>query len=96
MYNDSVFLDQQKFSWAFLAHLGYNMWADPVRDKRGVPGIPQSLTQVCAEDHLRFDLDLWHKTTKELAAAGCNMKAIPKSPARVRGRRRFCRKKSSI
>ena len=73
MYNDSVFLDQQKFSWAFLAHLGYNMWADPVRDKRGVPGIPQSLTQVCAAEHLRFDLDLWHKTTKELAAAGCNM-----------------------
>ena len=73
MYNDSVFLDQKQFHWAFLAHLGYNMWADPVRDKRGVPGIPQSLTQVCAEDHLRFDLDLWHKTTKDLAAAGCNM-----------------------
>lgn len=73
MYNDSVFLDTQKFSWAFLAHLGYNMWADPVRDKRGVPGMPQSLTAVCAEDHLRFDLDLWHETTKALAEAGCNM-----------------------
>ena len=72
MYNDSVFLDKPKFRWTFLAHLGYNMWADPVRDKRGVPGIPQELTQVCAEDHLRFDLDLWHETTKALAAAGCN------------------------
>ena len=73
MYNDSVFIEKPKFTWAFLAHLGYNMWADPVRDKRGVPGIPQELTQVCAEDHLRFDLDLWHKTTKALAEAGCNM-----------------------
>lgn len=71
--NGSAFLEKPVFYWAFLAHLGYNMWADPVRDKWGVKGIPQTLTEVCAEDHLRFDLDLWHEETKALAAAGCNL-----------------------
>ncbi len=73
MNNQSAFIDDKKMNWAFLAHLGYSMWADPVRDKRGIPCIPWELTEVNAEDHLRFDLDLWHETTKALAAAGCNM-----------------------
>lgn len=73
MNDYSVFLDKPRFDWAFLAHLGYNMWADPVRGKRGIPGMPQQLTAVCAEDYLRFDPDLWHEMTKALADAGCNM-----------------------
>ena len=106
MNDYSVFLDKPRFDWAFLAHLGYNMWADPVRGKRGIPGMPQQLTAVCAEDYLRFDPDLWHEMTKALADAGCNMivldigegstKVIRRFRAGARFPRRFCRRKFSI
>ncbi len=68
-----MFPRNDRINWSFLAHLGYSMWADPVRDRRGVPGIPQEVSEVEAQDIMRFDPDLWQKTTAELAAAGCNM-----------------------
>ncbi len=76
MYSESVFIQKPKFSWGFLAHLGFNLFADPVRDANGVPCMVQDAAQHSAEDHLRFDTDLWHETTKALADAGCNLVVI--------------------
>lgn len=78
MIEQSVFLEQPTFHWAFLAHLGFNHSADPVRDQNGVPyacdhTLVPGKNIFCAEDDLRFDLDLWHSMTKKLAAAGCNL-----------------------
>ena len=65
-------MKNDRFRWSYLAHLGYNMWADPVVDKWGVPGIPQELTEVCAQDTLRFDRDMFREEMKKLADAGCD------------------------
>ncbi len=65
-------MNNDKFRWAFLAHLGYNMWADPIMDKWGVPGLPQELTEVSAERCLRFDRALFREEMKKLADAGMN------------------------
>lgn len=65
-------MKNERFRWSYLAHLGYNMWADPVVDKWGVPGIPQELTEVCAQDTLRFDRDMFREEMKKLADAGCD------------------------
>lgn len=61
----------EKFIWSYLAHLGFNMWADP-EEKDGVKCFPTRKGYGCAADHLRFDKDAWYKITDELKDAGCN------------------------
>lgn len=58
--------------WAFLAHLGYNMWADPL-EKDGIHSIHTRGPHGNARSFLRFDRDLWNEVTDRLAAAGANM-----------------------
>jgi len=54
--------------WAYLIHLGYNMWAD-----RDVPGREEYGS---AKPYLRFDINLWNDLLKKMADVGINMVVI--------------------
>lgn len=58
----------QKIIWAYLIHLGYNMWADSK--------MPQTLEYINAGDTLLCDRDTWETVTANFAAAGGNMLVI--------------------
>ncbi len=55
--------------WAYLLHLGYNMWADR-------EAAEWDITHVSAEDELRLDPDLWDEILHRLRDAGTNMVVI--------------------
>ena len=57
---------------AFLVHLGFNMWLDPL-EKDGVHALPGKGADQYATDSLRFDKDLWYGLSDRLKDAGCNM-----------------------
>ncbi len=63
----------EKFTWSFLAHIGYNMWADP-KEQDGVHAFPQRIAKDnnCACDYLRFDREVWRETADRLKDSGCN------------------------
>ena len=60
-------MQNDKFIWAHLLHLGSNMWNEEGntrgRTHRSTP---------CASNVLRFDRELWHSHTKELREIGEN------------------------
>lgn len=58
----------QQRIWAYLIHLGYNMWADS--------GMPQYRENITASDTLRCDKDIWDAVTVKLAESGANMVVI--------------------
>ena len=55
--------------WAYLLHLGYNMWAD-----RDAP--EWNLTHVSARPYLRLDKPLWNDILRKLTEARMNMVVI--------------------
>ncbi len=70
MIEYSVFVEKPRFRWAFHAHMGFNFFAPPIGDGTAADkGLPSGY---CAEEHLRFDLDLFHVLRERLAAGGCN------------------------
>lgn len=67
----------EKFTWSFLMHLGFNMWADPA-EKDGIPAFPERIAKDnnCACDYLRCDRTVWNETVDKLQQNGCNMIVI--------------------
>jgi len=55
--------------WAYLLHLGCNMWAD-----RLIPGREDEY--ICFRPYLRCETELWNEVVKEMAEAGMNMAVI--------------------
>jgi len=55
--------------WAYLLHLGYNMWSDR-------EAVEWRLTHVSAKPYLRLDKPLWNDILKRLQEAGMNMVVI--------------------
>ncbi len=55
--------------WAYLLHLGYNMWCD-----REVPGSKREYWS--AKPYLRCETDLWNDLIDTMAGAGVNMVVI--------------------
>ncbi|MDP6776008.1 MAG: Tat pathway signal protein [Candidatus Latescibacteria bacterium] len=55
--------------WAYLLHLGYNMWADREATDWGI-------THVSAEDEVRVERDVWDDVLHRLKDAGANMVVI--------------------
>ncbi|MBQ3066366.1 MAG: hypothetical protein IJC98_09050 [Clostridia bacterium] len=70
MIEYSAFVEKPKFHWAFHAHMGFNFFEPPIGE--GTAASEEIPAEHCAEEHLRFDLDLFHMLTERLAAAGCN------------------------
>ena len=66
---------QKKLDWIYLAHLGYNMWYEPVEDKLGVHCVPYTSDKrfgyVHATDKMRFENSRWEDLTRQLKEAGC-------------------------
>ncbi len=62
-------MTKNKMIWAYLLHLGYNMWAD-----REAPEWPSEY--VNARPYLRCDISLWHDVLLKLKEAGVNMVVI--------------------
>ena len=61
------------FKWVYLAHLGYNMWGDPVvYPDTGVHGIIRSIKETMASPTLLFEYDAWIKITDKLKNAGAD------------------------
>jgi len=58
-------------TWAYLAHLSYNMWVD-----REAPEIRAPHPYLSAEPYLRFDESLWNDILRQMADAGMNMVVI--------------------
>lgn len=52
--------------WAYLLHIGYNMWADR-------EATDWNLTHVSAKNYLRCEDTLWNDIVSGLNEAGCNM-----------------------
>jgi hypothetical protein len=73
-------MTNEKFIWAALFHMGYNMWSDvPVPfwgPKNNCVRDPEQLKWICAADHLRFDESVWRKATAHAAERGMNMLVI--------------------
>lgn len=65
---------KQEMRWVYLAHLGYNMWYEPLEDKKGVH-CPDAHTELCPYVHathkMRFENDRWQTLTQQLKDAGC-------------------------
>ena len=59
----------EELIWAYLLHLGYNMWCD-----REVPGTKKEYWT--ATPYLRCDIGFWHELIDKMAAAGINMVVI--------------------
>lgn len=55
--------------WAYLIHLGFNMWAD-----REVP--EWGLDNITAQPHMRFDESLWRELVPKMVDAGINMVVV--------------------
>ncbi len=70
--------------WAYLLHLGYNMWGDPrIQDGyyEGAPKIRCSYTRTDdeyynAETFLRCDMGYWRELAASAAASGVNMLVV--------------------
>ena len=66
---------KQELRWVYLAHLGYNMWYEPLEDKLGVR-CPDSRSEqfpyIHATDKMRFEKSRWQILTQQLKDAGCN------------------------
>lgn len=64
---------EDKMTWSFLAHIGFNMYADHA-EKDGIKCNPWRINkpETIATDYLRFDKEVFHRMTEGLAAAGCN------------------------
>ncbi|MDH7601935.1 MAG: Tat pathway signal protein [Armatimonadota bacterium] len=52
--------------WAYLLHLGYNMWLDREAPELGRPDIS-------SKPYLRFDENLWNDLLQHMARSGVNM-----------------------
>lgn len=55
--------------WAYLIHLGYNMWADRDATEWG-------LAYVSAKAHLRCETEIWDQVVNGVAATGANLLLI--------------------
>ena len=55
--------------WAYLAHLGYNMWGDP-------GSVRKDTEYTIAQDTMRFDKSLWDDLMVKLVDVGANMVVI--------------------
>ena len=66
---------KKDISWIYLAHLGYNMWYEPLEDKMGIH-CPEAGSDLCRYVHathkLRFEDDYWQELTAQLREAGCD------------------------
>ncbi|MDD5603827.1 MAG: hypothetical protein PHG48_07135 [Eubacteriales bacterium] len=71
----------KKMIWAYLIHVGYNMWSEPLVQEGYYDGAPEigscrrtnAGKYSYAEGHLRFDRALWRKLAEEAAQKGVNM-----------------------
>ena len=54
--------------WGYLAHLGYNMWAD--MDAANI--FEGTGSHALATDYLQFERETWNKVSDKLAKGGCN------------------------
>ena len=54
--------------WGYLAHLGYNMWAD--MDSTDI--LEGTGSYDIATDYLQFERETWNKVVDRLAKGGCN------------------------
>ncbi len=64
----------RSMGWFYLAHLGYNMWVEPLEDKSGVKckDVRENWSPyIHATDHLLFEKDYWKELTAQLRDAGC-------------------------
>ncbi|MDY0031386.1 MAG: Tat pathway signal protein, partial [FCB group bacterium] len=57
--------------WAYLVHLGYNMWCDHEHNLD-----PNGPSHIAAKDYLRFDEPLWRELLPRMRDAGVNMVVI--------------------
>lgn len=73
------------FIWAYLIHLGYNMWGEPEIQDGYYEGAPKIRSYVkktdknvhyFAQPYLRFDLPLWRDIANRAAKNGVNMFVI--------------------
>lgn len=60
---------RKEMLWAYLIHLGYNMWSDREAPEWG-------LSHVSAKPYLRCDPEIWKEAIDSLAQAGANMVVI--------------------
>ena len=60
---------KREMIWAYLLHLGYNMWSDR-------KAVEWNLTHVSATDKLRMDMGLWDEILERLVDAGMNTVVI--------------------
>lgn len=67
--------NDDRFIWAYLAHLGFNMWADRKVAKWGGK-LPQITKNVRAHKYLRCDQTLWDDIVEKIADSGMNMMVI--------------------
>ncbi len=56
--------------------LGRNMWSDVPVKSWPKYNTPETLSYVCAADHVRCDEGVWHRVTDRAAACGLNMLVI--------------------
>jgi len=61
--------EQDELIWAYLLHLGYNMWCD-----REIPGTKREYWT--ARPYLRCELGFWRELIDRMAAVGINMVVI--------------------
>jgi hypothetical protein len=61
--------EQDELIWAYLLHLGYNMWCD-----REIPGTTREYWT--AKPYLRCEIGFWHELIDRMATAGINMVVI--------------------
>ena len=59
---------KNNFMWGYLAHLGYNMWAD--MDAANI--FEGTGSHDIATDYLQFERETWDKVSDKLAKGGCN------------------------
>ncbi len=64
-------MNKQNMTWAFLMHMGFNMWTDP-EEKDGIHCHPTRSGINCASDVMRFDRNVWNDTIDKLKKGGCN------------------------
>jgi len=63
------------FIWAYLIHLGYNMWADS-EVSEWCDHVPELTEHISAKPYLRFSEKLWDKLLLQMVKAGINMIVI--------------------
>ncbi|MDD5487192.1 MAG: hypothetical protein PHW65_06535, partial [Dehalococcoidales bacterium] len=76
--------EDRKTIWAYLIHLGYNMWSEPLEQDGYYKGAPKikscRITNTggysYAQPYLRCDMGLWRELAAEAAKRGVNMFVI--------------------